>query len=161
MDRMTTTDITQGLKIPFGRLREWIVKGYIEPTFPSPGQGQAAEFSLWDGYRIELFRSLVDAGFSRKAAAKFVNAQREEDKDEQFPVAYIMFRRDGDEIRSITIAEGAGWSVDLKSGSVGVGQLHVDPRQIRDPNFDPEKWDNIHLVNFKKIKTVVDKVFKE
>lgn len=156
----TTTDIIQCLKIPRERLRDWISRGFVNPSVPAPGQGKAAEFSIWDVYRIELFRVLIDGGFSRTTAAEFVKVVPEGD-DENGPVSYIMFRREGDEIRSFTVLRGAGaLSVDLAGGRIGVGPHgYFDPRQIKDSKFDPENWDNLHLVNFEKIRKTVDMAF--
>jgi hypothetical protein len=154
----TTTDIIRGLGIPRERLRDWISRGFVRASVPAPGQGLAAEFSLWDVYRIELFRNLVDGGFDRKVASEFLKVLRS-DENEKWKTAYIIFRREGEEIIPMTIAKGANWSLDLKGGRIGVtgSPAYVDVRQLRNTKFDPTAWDNIYLVNFEKIRESVDR----
>ncbi len=73
----TTTDIVKGLQIPFGRLREWIVRGYVKPSVPAAGPGKAARFSIDDICRIHIFRIILEFGIPRERAARILDSATE------------------------------------------------------------------------------------
>ncbi len=153
MERITTSSITKGLKIPFGRLREWIVRGYIRPSFPSPGQGMAAEFTKEDVYRIAAFQYMIDGGLTRKIASKFLEAITEHKDNPQVDV--IIFRRSGEFVSSMGVNLGKGSMVlDLKNGFPGV--LSTYPDFAVGLLKSAKDFDDIYIVNFKKIREVVD-----
>ena len=66
----STFNICKHLKIDRGRLREWLNFGYVKPTIPAKKQGQAAKFTLFDVYLVDLFRLLLERGFGRKPAGE-------------------------------------------------------------------------------------------
>ena len=68
--RYTTFDITKNCDISMEKLRDNLLRGFIEPSEKSPGQGKKALFSKIDIYAIELFITMVAKGFSRKLASK-------------------------------------------------------------------------------------------
>jgi hypothetical protein len=68
----STLDIVKALDIPRERLREWMNRGFIEPSQPAEGQGTKAVFSRDAVYRVALFRELLNKGFTRKKAAAFL-----------------------------------------------------------------------------------------
>jgi len=70
--KYSTLDIVKATGIPIERLRDWLNRGYIEPTLPSLGQGRKALFSDVDIYAIELFQKLIARGFSRHAASELI-----------------------------------------------------------------------------------------
>ena len=70
--KYSTLDIVKVTGIPMERLRDWLNRGYIEPTLPSLGQGRKALFSDVAIYGIELFQKLITRGFSRQAAADLI-----------------------------------------------------------------------------------------
>ena len=70
--KYTTLDIVKVTGTPMERLRDWLNRGYIEPTLPSLGQGRKALFSDVDIYGIELFQKLITRGFSRQAASGLI-----------------------------------------------------------------------------------------
>ena len=70
--KYSTLDIVKATSIPIERLRDWLNRGYIEPTLPSLGQGRKALFSDVDIYGIELFQKLISRGFSRQAASELI-----------------------------------------------------------------------------------------
>jgi len=155
----TTTDIVKRLGISFGRIREWIVGGYVKPSVPSPGQGKPAEFSLWDLYMIELFRHLVDMGLSRELASQFIKFLGKLGmKGKPVPVLeqYLVFTKKGEEIKSYLI----GTSVNLFL------KLQVDQPLPLDDRKDPQNllrvgdWETIIIVDFKKIRERVDSAIK-
>lgn len=69
----TSTEISKALGIEWGRLREWIVKGFIVPSVKGQeGPGRAILFSLDDVYGIYLFRQMVEYGWNRGFASVHV-----------------------------------------------------------------------------------------
>jgi len=68
----STFDIIKRLNIPRERLREWMKRGFIEPTTRASGIGTKAVFTLQDVYKVLLFKHLVEIGFMRETAADFI-----------------------------------------------------------------------------------------
>jgi hypothetical protein len=50
------------LGIQYGRLREWVGRGYINPTVKADGQGTRSLFSRYDLYVLKLFYAIARAG---------------------------------------------------------------------------------------------------
>jgi DNA-binding transcriptional MerR regulator len=69
-DYFSTFDLMKVFKISRPRLREWMIRGFIKPTFPSNGQGTRALFTKKDIYKVALFMRLIEVGFRRKQAAE-------------------------------------------------------------------------------------------
>ena len=66
----TTFDIQKKLNIKIDRLKDWMNRGFIEPSVQkATGQGSKNLFSLYDLYLLMLFKYLIERGFSRKDAA--------------------------------------------------------------------------------------------
>jgi DNA-binding transcriptional MerR regulator len=73
----STFDIAKKMGIPRERLREWIQRGFISPSIAqAKGVGTRNRFSLSDLIIIELFRELLDRGFSREEAKHFANIHK-------------------------------------------------------------------------------------
>ncbi|MBW1771252.1 MAG: MerR family transcriptional regulator, partial [Deltaproteobacteria bacterium] len=69
-EAFTTFQIAEKLGIKYGRLREWIDRGFIKPSIQrAGGQGSKSLFDRVDVYAIKLFSYLIERGFSRKEAA--------------------------------------------------------------------------------------------
>jgi hypothetical protein len=149
MERFTTTDITKGLKIPFGRLREWIIRGYAMPSFPSAGQGQAAEFTIEDIYKIKTFQHMIDGGLTRETAGIYVKSIGDLDIA---PWNYyaLLFTRAKNRVKVIRIEASAGFLAGM-GGQISLNLQNADKRD--------EDWDDIYLLNIKKITGAVDKAF--
>ncbi len=156
MDRITTSSITAGLDIPFGRLREWIVRGYIKPSFPSPGQGMAAEFTIDDVYKIKAFQQMIDGGLTREAASAFIEAVEEYKTDKQIDV--IIFRRSGNWVSQMGVNLDEGDIVlDLRDGFPGDISKYPDFAVGLLKSY--KDFEDIYILNFKKIREFVDSRF--
>jgi len=147
-----TSDIVKGLEIAKERLREWIILNYVKASIPSPGPGQAAEFTLWDVYQIQAFRVMIEGGLSRETASTFLGAMRDNEdlpKDE-----VLIFRRSGDHLSVMSAVEGSEWVLDLRNGFAGLVAFY--------PSFQkgfpktPKDWDDLYVINFGKIRRDVD-----
>ena len=171
----TTTDIVKGLKIPFGRLREWIVREYVKPSVPAAGSGKAAEFSLPDVYMIEMFRTMVEGGFTREQASKCL--LQDPNRVERADV--MVFRRSGNQITGTLHSFPDSPEVGLESGRLVYPSAHdvLDLKtgrastlsQLKKMEVAPwkensrlpgpksiEDWDDIYVLNFRKIRAYVD-----
>lgn len=74
-DEYTTFDIIKKLNIPRERLRQWMVRGYIEPSIrKADGVRIKALFSREDVYKIALFKKLIELGFNRQRASRFIKS---------------------------------------------------------------------------------------
>ena len=166
MDTFSTLQIEKGLEIPRERLREWIIRGFIKPSHPSPGQGIKTEFSRLDVYKVALFRNLIDLGISRKVAGlyieKFLPAE-----DEESGILYIVFRFKGGTIGAYTVKEDqeGPWALALDSGQIGqydkAGKRPFIPGPSLDGGRGISSWEHIHVVDFKNIRLEVDRQLAE
>ena len=72
MTDYSTFDIEKLLGIPRLRVQDWVNRGFVTPSSPAPGQGRKATFTRKDLYGIMFFQKLLDSGFKRLAASRFV-----------------------------------------------------------------------------------------
>ena len=56
-DDFSTLDIVKARNIPRERLREWMTRGFIQPSQPAAGPGTRASFTRKDVYAVEFFRN--------------------------------------------------------------------------------------------------------
>ena len=72
-DRFSTLDIEKNLRIKRERLRAWMARGFIVPTYASTGQGRAAGFTFDDLCKVAIFRELIECGLRGEAAATVIS----------------------------------------------------------------------------------------
>ena len=162
-NEFSTLDIVNALNIPRERLRDWMNHGYIKPTVPAEGQGTRAIFTIWDVYGVVLFQELIRHGYRRNVIAEYVlNFIKIEERTKNPVVDFVMFRHEGDEVRSFSITEKGSWVLEMRTGLIGTYQdkkivtFIPDLRQLKNKDFNTEDWGHIHIVNFKKIKERTD-----
>lgn len=154
----TTFEIVKSLKIKRERLRKWLENGYIVPKIHADGHGTKNLFTIWELYQIELFRYLVDHGFSRGEAAMY---------SQGFNRAYIT----SSAIRKFSASERVGSENICDRGkdilflklSQFEGRTAIDfvlggEYIKRKRPFDID-CDAIHLINMHKIMGEVDRAF--
>lgn len=151
----TTFDIIKRLQIPRERLREWMKRGFIEPTTSASGVGTKAVFTLQDVYKILLFKHLIEIGFMREVAADFI---RNLDLVELLSGDYIGFRVGKDKVpwsntnvvyffmnrhQVLQISDGmpAGW-YNIRNKVKKFASEH--------------EYDDLIIVNYKKIRQRVN-----
>ena len=73
MKGYSTFQIIRALNIPRERLKDWMEKGFLKPSLQQArGKGTKALFSLLDVYSLALFKHLIEeCHFSRDAASHF------------------------------------------------------------------------------------------
>ena len=72
-NEFSTFDIVKLLGINREKLRDWMDRGYVNPSIPAEGQGTRAVFVREDIYNICLFVELLKIGFKRKFAANIIS----------------------------------------------------------------------------------------
>jgi hypothetical protein len=72
--KFTIKDVIKALDIPRERFKEWIFRGYIEPSIQkAEGPGSKNLYSRFDLYAIRLFDYLLKKDFFRREASFIVN----------------------------------------------------------------------------------------
>lgn len=71
-DKYKPSDICSALDIKQECFRQWLKKEYIKPTYPSTASGISALFTKEDAFKIEMFKTLVERGFSRQVASNML-----------------------------------------------------------------------------------------
>jgi hypothetical protein len=98
-EELTSFEVSKKLGIPYGRLREWIVRGHVKPSTQAHGQGSKAYFTKFDLYLIKLFDHLLKFGLYREEAAQRVNEMRHVAKISErdfFECVYVVLYRQND-----------------------------------------------------------------
>ena len=135
----TSSDLAK-LGIKRERLKEWIKRGYVEPTIQKgDGTGHWHLFSRSDLYLLELFKYLLSRGFSRKEAHRRVKHIVTPGLKYAPDVDVILFYNKGESDDDILIDF-------LKEG---------DKVAI---NFQKDYWCDLFAVNFRRIRNHVDSV---
>ena len=70
----STSDVMQIIGVKRERLREWTSQGFVKPKTKASGTGSKAIFGLLDLYKIAIFKRIVEAGVSRRMAAKWIDS---------------------------------------------------------------------------------------
>ena len=179
MNGYTTFQIIKTLKIPRERLKDWVEKGFVKPSLQqAQGKGTKALFSLLDVYALALFKHLIEeCRFSRDAASQFsalwleyiYNFPYEEGKE-------VSDRTISDLLSNelIFISKGEDGPIKLSDEENKENQnestLFYSPFSFHGKNEDfvkaltnhlkplveQKRWEDIHIVNFKRIREKVD-----
>jgi len=135
----STFDIKEKLGLKIDRLKDWMQRGYIEPSIQkADGIGTKNIFDLFDLYLIKLFHHLISVrGFSRDNAGKIIrDIQQQKSKLKNSPPIFIGIAEEG-------------------KGAVGFNDLD----QVK-KIFDMHSID-ILIVNFSAIIQMVDDAIEQ
>ncbi|MBC8466720.1 MAG: MerR family transcriptional regulator [Deltaproteobacteria bacterium] len=140
----STLDIVKALGIPRERLREWMNRGFVKPTIDAKGQGTKATFTVEDIYLVALFRHLVDKGIKRFNAGIYLSENIVAGTKSFFDSNFIMI-------------------MDRSDGSLLIARESI--KGLYDflaPFLSSDDGDIEHIiiVNFKKIRKIVDEALK-
>lgn len=135
----TTSDLAK-LGIKRERLKEWMTRGYVEPSIQKgEGTGHWHLFSRIDLYLLELFKYLLQRGFSRKEAHRRVKQIVKPSIEHAQDVDVIVFYNRGgadDDIAAAFAKDGDEVAI----------------------NFENDYWHDMLAVNFRRIMNHVDAV---
>lgn len=84
------------LDIDYQRFRQWHRRGDIKLAEEAMGHGTKAKVSKYDCYRIEKYRQLIDSGFKRDVAKKFIEQLSDDELKKNNFVTYVIELSDGD-----------------------------------------------------------------
>ena len=166
----TTFDIREKLKIKIDRQKDWLTRGFIEPSIQrASGQGTKNLFSHFDLYLIKLFECLLNRGYPRKHAAKIIEEIRnirkiakeyenysKQDESKARSVAHI--KEAWDQLKNseylIFPWNEMGKMKETKRPTI---YFHSNSEEILQVDMKQFKMDDeIRIINFKKIKDQVD-----
>jgi hypothetical protein len=171
----TTFDLTRILGLKIDRQKDWLTRGYVEPSIQkATGQGTKNLFSIGDIYLIALFQHLIELGFAREVAAARIKSIKNvhviANEVHRIRVTKLnaaglaQIKRDWarlDDIDFIVI----GWTpgaikLDRYTDLPAIEALRfADSKDRGRIEITSEKYgevDDIVLVNFKKIRSKVD-----
>jgi hypothetical protein len=179
MKGYTTFQIIKALNIPRERLKDWMEKGFVKPSLQQArGKGTKALFSLLDVYSLALFKHLIEeCHFSRDAGSQFSSLWLE--------YIYNFPYEEGKEIPDRAISDLlsnelifiSNREADVINTSDKEKQEKKDKRKMMyspfsfhgksedlfnsitnhlKPSVEKNTWEDIHIVNFKKIREKVD-----
>jgi len=179
MNGYTTFQIIKALNIPRERLKDWMEKGFVKPSLQqAQGKGTKALFSLLDVYSLALFKHLIEeCHFSRDAASRFSSMWL--DYIYNFPYEHgkeISDREISDLLSNelIFISEMETDSIypsdKEKEEKKGERKMIYSPFSFHGkgedflksitnhltPFVENNRWEDIHIVNFKRIREQVD-----
>ncbi len=156
-EEYSTLDIVKALKIPRGRLREWVDQKFIIPSVSADGQGTRAVFTRVDVYGVALFRQLLKLGFSRTMASHitwdFVSREKAQTRGK---ARYLVFK----------IGEKNSEPVILTSLILGRNcNINIETLEINEPeelSQEPEiEWDSVIIINFQHLQEETDAALGE
>jgi hypothetical protein len=135
MTNLTIAETAAIFEIKKGQLREWISRGYIKPAYPAIRRGSASTLDMENMYQIALFDHLLKLGLLREKAAKLIRVQEEP-------------HNQGKEILVSPLSDSKVYS------SVNQKESNLIISTSKD-------FDDLFVINYKKIKDYVDKIFSE
>jgi len=158
---ITTFKISKKLNIKYGRLREWIDRGYIKPSKPATGQGSKSEFTLFDVYMVELFSQLLSRGFSRGVAAENINSEIKENLHYKFgrPLYKSLIAEDVWIVFSRVRLKNDKYKMKNMVICPELDGLYSETSSELITNLLIEGPEDIYIVNFNRIKQKVDSAF--
>ena len=179
MNGYTTFQIIKALKIPRERLKDWMEKGFVKPSLQqAQGKGTKALFSLLDVYSLALFKHLIEeCHFGREAASRFSALWLE--------YIYNFPYEQGKEVSDRTISDLlSNELIFISKKASDVIKLSDKKNQKKEdentvfyshfsfhgknedfikaltnhlkPFVEKNTWEDIHIVNFKRIRGKVD-----
>lgn len=170
--KYSTLDIVKALGIPRERLRDWMSRGFIEPTLPARGQGTKSGFTLADVYGVALFGKLIQVGLKRDMASKVVK-EIVKYGDLLRGLPYIVVKiealESGNHIRVNSAFGGQMLALRLEvtEDMTMTQPLKADltPAWVDGENVgkmeDEGSWDLIFVVNFIRVLDEVNEAFEE
>ena len=74
----TSTTLLKVVGISRSNFKDWELQEFIVPSIPAKGQGSRALFTFNDILMAYFFKTLVNRGFKRKLAKKYIEAFKKE-----------------------------------------------------------------------------------
>jgi len=137
----STFDISKALRIPRERLRDWMVRQFVEPSIQAEGAGTRAVFDRTDVYLVALFEDLLEGGLSRSMAAIFTKQLRRNKRIRATldKTDYIVCKKLGTNKWEVTSSKG-----DIEK--IGIDEEHKVE----------SGWKQVIIYNFRSLRKRVD-----
>jgi hypothetical protein len=153
-NEFTPTELDKVVDTARERRRQWMERGLITASHPSPGQGSRAIFTRTDVYGVALFAKLLDIGLKGELASECVNRFVSWELTQR--VGYIAFQfviRNGKRVFVST----PWWAGD--------GPMNIETREKMTLGIkgggQKKEWDGIHVINCVKLRKDVDAKLKQ
>lgn len=146
--KLSSPEIQKVVGVERGRLGEWVARGYITPSIhEGVRQGDKHVWNEIDTYNVAVFKKIIESGFSRSIANKFISKgviTQDAPVDE---IAFIIFAREGDRVesRAVNYDEEDPLELDLENLLRDMDMFEKD-----------RQFDNFFILNFSKIRREVD-----
>ena len=147
-DIYSTIDISKALGIKRERMREWMIRGFVEPSLPSTGKGTIAIFTRKDVLCVALFQKLLGLGFNRETASEHVRKLIESRILNTLSFMALVYTV-RNEKPVIDFYTQASETYELKFDQNGGVKLGAHYIQLQD-------WEGVHILNFLKLEDEVD-----
>jgi hypothetical protein len=152
-DQYSTLQIAKLLGIERERLRVWVDKGYIEPSIQkAKGQGTKSLFARLDIYAVALFRMLVEKGFTRDFASKFVKGFVHRGIE---AFGYVIFKEDEVGIIETEIYSPGEWALHLPTGNIADYDPESNTMNFREKS-SRENWQFIYMLDLRMLRERID-----
>lgn len=156
-EEYSTLDIVKALKIPRGRLREWIDQNFIIPSVSAEGQGTRAVFTRIDVYGVALFRQLLKLGFSRSMASRitrdFVSREKAQTRGKARYLVFKIGEKNGEPaiIDSRILSRNCNINIETLED---LGPEAIGPEALIE-------WSSVIIINFQHLQEEADAALGE
>lgn len=144
-DSWSTFEAADILGIRIERLRDWIHRGFIEPSLVWPkleGRGAKRVISKTGLYEIKLLDHLLERGFSRMQAGATVELMKRSMLEHKMIPEFIVQYRKSENYYDTACCENVKMLKAI----------------LRNLNFDD--YEDLYIINFNRIKKGVDKLIE-
>ena len=153
MEKFFASDVEKITGVKRTRLQQWLEKGFLSPSIhEAEGHGDRNIYSRIDIYNIAVFKKISESGLQRKVAADLIGCgvlPPDLSRAELYEINYLLFFRKENKHEGIYIT----YTKDQieRDGGVVLDLTY----QMEVTNMD--NFDDMHLINFVKIRNEVDK----
>lgn len=156
-EEYSTLDIVKALKIPRGRLREWIDQNFIIPSVSAEGQGTRAVFTRIDVYGVALFRQLLKLGFSRTMASRitrdFVSREKAQTRGKARYLVFKIGEKNGEPAILTSRVLNRNCNINIETL-----ETHEQEELSQEPATE---WDSVIIINFQHLQEETDAALEE
>jgi hypothetical protein len=166
-----SSDVVRILDISQNLLTQWIDRGFVKASQPASGSGTRNVFCIEDLCRIELFKQLLSAGFTRKGAASIAFGSEDGAPEPSFITQAISESikvvLSGTYLEKSSLKDKVIIAVSKfklgKDASLSSWPIKNAEDFLRLYNYEGSMWENniVYLINFTNIALQVINKIKE
>ncbi len=147
----STGDVTKIIGIKRITLNDWITRGFVCPSIHKGTRpGDRSIWSHFDLYKIAIFKKVTESGFSRRLVDAFLKVEMPERvfNERLHKISMMLFMRRENEIKGMLLTYEIGQETIIDIWGI-----------IRE--LEMEGFDDVYILNFRKIKVEVYGKVKE